>query len=206
MTISLIPPPRQRVVDAKGMMSAEWYRFLSPLARSAQLLSPGSGLEFNGNVLSIADNGVSNAHLRQGAATSVIGRSGNAVGNVADIIATGDRRVLGRQSGQLGFYDVSQVRSTDTQMMRVGWRSTTSNTSYTNTDYLIVVNASGGNVTLTLPELAQGRVLIAKKIDASANSVTVSGAQNIDGAASKSTTTQYFAFTLIGGDTEWHLV
>jgi hypothetical protein len=90
-------------------------------------------------------------------------------------------------------------------MMRVGVRSVTADTSYANTDLLIVADASGGNVTLTLPALVQGRMVIAKKIDASANSVTVSGGANIDGAASKSTTAQYATFTLIGGATEWHI-
>jgi hypothetical protein len=205
MALNRIPPPRQALVDNKGVMAPPWYRFLAPLAQSANILEAGSGLVFNGNVLSIDTNGVSSAQLRQGAATSVIGRAGNTTGNVADIVAVGDRRVLGRQGGQLGFFDSAQVRSIDTQMMRVGWRSVTSNDAYTNTDYLIVADATAGNITLTLPTLAQGRMIIAKKIDASANSVTLSGGANIDGAGSKATTTQYASFTLIGGATEWHI-
>jgi hypothetical protein len=51
----------------------------------------------------LADNAVTDAKLRTGAATSVIGRSANTVGNVADIVASTDGQVLHRTGGTLQF-------------------------------------------------------------------------------------------------------
>ncbi len=51
----------------------------------------------------LADNAITDAKLRTGAATSVIGRSANTVGNVADIVASVDGQVLHRASGALQF-------------------------------------------------------------------------------------------------------
>ncbi|MGY0830279.1 beta strand repeat-containing protein [Azospirillum argentinense] len=61
----------------------------------------GSGT--GGFATSIANNAVSNAKLRQGAATSVIGRAANSAGNVADIAATADNTFLARRGGLLTF-------------------------------------------------------------------------------------------------------
>jgi hypothetical protein len=51
----------------------------------------------------LADNAVTDSKLRTGAATSVIGRSANTVGNVADIVASVDGQVLHRTGGTLQF-------------------------------------------------------------------------------------------------------
>ena len=55
----------------------------------------------------VATNGISNTNLRQGAALSVIGRSANSTGNVADISASADGDVLRVSGTTLGFGDVS---------------------------------------------------------------------------------------------------
>jgi hypothetical protein len=62
-------------------------------------------------VAGIAANGIGNTQLRQGGATSVIGRAANSTGNVADIAASGDNQVLARTSGALGFTDTPTVTS-----------------------------------------------------------------------------------------------
>jgi hypothetical protein len=51
----------------------------------------------------VAANGITNAKLRQGAATSIMGRSANSVGNVADIAASADGQILVRQAAALTF-------------------------------------------------------------------------------------------------------
>ena len=51
----------------------------------------------------IGANKVLDTMLRQGSATSVIGRSANSAGNVADIAASADGQVLRRAGGVLGF-------------------------------------------------------------------------------------------------------
>lgn len=57
----------------------------------------------------IANNAVTDAKLRQGAATTVIGRSANSLGNVADIAAASDGQILRRAAGVLGFGTVPQA-------------------------------------------------------------------------------------------------
>jgi hypothetical protein len=54
-------------------------------------------------VTAIGANKVLDTMLRQGAATSVIGRSANSTGNVADIAATADGQIFRRVGGTLGF-------------------------------------------------------------------------------------------------------
>lgn len=76
------------------------------------------------------------------------------------------------------------------------------------TDEVILANAVSASMSVVLPELekARGRWLYVKKIDASANAVTIDGfsTETIDGAATRTTTTQYDHFVLFAGDTEWH--
>ena len=57
----------------------------------------------------IADNAVTNAKIRQGAALSVIGVTGNATANVADIAAASDGHVLRRSGTSIGFGTVAQA-------------------------------------------------------------------------------------------------
>ena len=97
-------------------------------AGSIEELTVGGGIEFTGTggiqtsaftgdvtksaggtALSIANNAVTDAALRQSAGTSVLGRSAGTTGNVADITAAADDRVLSRASGVLAFTQVSNA-------------------------------------------------------------------------------------------------
>jgi hypothetical protein len=74
-----------------------------PTARTLSTTAPlagGGDLSAN-RTLSINANGISDALLRQGAATSVIGRSAGTIGNVADIAATADGQFFRRVAGAL---------------------------------------------------------------------------------------------------------
>lgn len=68
------------------------------------LLRNGTALEF-GQVAAagITDNAVTDAKLRQSAGLSVIGRSANSTGNVADITAGTDGHILRRSGTAIGF-------------------------------------------------------------------------------------------------------
>lgn len=57
----------------------------------------------SGTVLTIDANVVSDSKLRQGGGLSVIGRSANSTGNVADITAANDNEVLRRSGTAVGF-------------------------------------------------------------------------------------------------------
>ncbi len=77
-------------------------------------------------------------------------------------------------------------------------------------DYTLLVDASGGAVTVNLPAAASsaGRILVVKKIDAVANAVTLdgNGAETIDGAATVATSTQWVAFTIQCNGTAWFVI
>jgi hypothetical protein len=76
------------------------------------------------------------------------------------------------------------------------------------TDEVIIADATSASMSIVLPELskARGRWLYVKKIDATANAVTIDGfdSETIDGTATLTTTTQYDSWTLFAGDSEWH--
>ncbi|TXH52196.1 MAG: hypothetical protein E6Q97_16650 [Desulfurellales bacterium] len=71
--------------------------------RAALGLTPAGGLEQTGSNVQIADNGVTNAKLRDSAGVSVIGRAANSTGDPADITAASDGLVLRRTSSVVGF-------------------------------------------------------------------------------------------------------
>jgi hypothetical protein len=65
----------------------------------------------NSAATTIANNAVSDAKLRQGGALSVIGRSANSTGNVADISAASDNQILRRSGTTLGFGSIDLAQS-----------------------------------------------------------------------------------------------
>ena len=95
-----------------------------------------------------------------------------------------------------------------TPTMRI--RTVTASGNVNPLDSLIRVDATGGAVTLTLETAVgcDGRMHSFKLIDASANGMTAdgNGSETIDGAATKSTTTQYASFTLVSNGVSWDVV
>jgi hypothetical protein len=75
------------------------------------------------------------------------------------------------------------------------------------TDEVILVNASGGAVTVNLPAAASfsGRVLAIKKTDSSANVVTIDGnaSETIEGALTRKLTFQYDRIQIASDGTNW---
>lgn len=94
------------------------------------------------------------------------------------------------------------------QSVKFSVRNTTLSVNVSTEDYLITADATGGAVTVTLPPVSSGRVIVVKKLDASVNNVIVdgNGAETIDGAANKALTTQYASIMVMSGATEWHVI
>lgn len=71
--------------------------------------------------------------------------------------------------------------------------TTRSNYTATEDDYTILVNATSAAVTINLPRTSRGRIYVVKKIDASANAVTIDAnqSQTIDGATTLVLASQY---------------
>jgi hypothetical protein len=75
------------------------------------------------------------------------------------------------------------------------------------TDYVVLVNATAGAVTYTLPAASSSanRILIVQKIDASTNAITIvrAGSDTINGATSQTISSQYGALMLQSNGTSW---
>lgn len=89
--------------------------------------------------------------------------------------------------------------------------SVTADTTLGALHYTVLVDATAGDVVITLPTAASafsggvGRVYNVKKTDVSVNTVTVDGdaAETIDGAATQVLTDQYQAMTIQSDGTSW---
>ena len=83
-------------------------------------------------------------------------------------------------------------------------------------DTVLLVNASGGNITITLPDSAEvavaknemGKLFYIKKVDASANTVTIDpySTQTIDGAGTYVINTQYDSVTIVSDGSNYHIL
>lgn len=87
--------------------------------------------------------------------------------------------------------------------------SVTGDITISGDDYgFFLVDASGGAVAVTLPSAAAnaGRCFSVKKIDATANTVTVAGAETIDGGPDAVISTPYTCLTFMSDGVEWWIV
>lgn len=89
------------------------------------------------------------------------------------------------------------------------WEHTavSANTTLNDAHYVVTVDATGGARTITLPTAVGilGKVYVVKKIDSSANTVTVDGnaAETIDGAATVPLTLQWSSVIIQSNGTNW---
>lgn len=111
---------------------------------------PGSGSQ----AATIAANAVTDAKFRQSAALSVVGRSANSTGNVADISAGADYNILRRSGTSIGFgsVDLSQSGAVGTSILGVA-NGGTGQSSYTN-GQILIGNTTGN--TLAKATLTEG--------------------------------------------------
>ena len=86
----------------------------------------------------------------------------------------------------------------------------TANYTLTTTDFTVLGNASGGAITLTLPTAVgvSGQIYTLKKIDSSANVVTIAttSAQTIDGQSSYSLSLQYAGVQVQSNNSNWVII
>jgi len=121
---------------------------------------------------------------------------------------------LGGTATSIGNLTLSNVTITSGSIsnIAIGAAITTKNTAYTATasDETILANVSAGAFAITLPTAvgATGKTYCIKKIDSSANAVTVNttSAQTIDGATSRLLTNQYDAIQVQGDGSNWFII
>jgi len=89
-------------------------------------------------------------------------------------------------------------------------RTTAITTTTMATDSIILADATSGALTIDLLTAVgrTGRVYGVKKIDASANAVTVdpAGGETIDGATTKVLSTQYASVTFVSNNANWFII
>ena len=121
---------------------------------------------------------------------------------------------LGGTATSIGNLTLSNVTITSGSISNVaiGAAITTKSAAYTATatDETVLANVSAGAFAITLPTAvgATGKTYIVKKIDSSANSVTVNttSSQTIDGATSRLLTNQYDAIQVQGDGSNWFII
>lgn len=143
------------------------------------LRESGSGLGF-GTVATggLANNAVTNAKLRQSAALTVVGRSANSTGNVADIAAGTDYHVLRRVSSGLGFgmLDPQYLNHVGCGLYNSSGAVTIANATYTalpwdaeSWDTTTLHDNSTNNTRITIPSGHGGKYLFTGRVAFDAN-------------------------------------
>ena len=89
-------------------------------------------------------------------------------------------------------------------------RTANTTTNVTTSDHTILGNAAGGAMTANLPTAASasGHQFTIKKIDSSANAVTIDGdgSETIDGATTVAITLQWESVTVQSNGTAWYIL
>lgn len=98
----------------------------------------------------------------------------------------------------------------DGSVMSAQYRNVTTTGNVVSGDYLIVANAAGGAITMTLPPaaLVPGRIYAFKRINSGANAVVIdpSGAETIDGAATYTLSAQWNSVTIMNNGIAWFII
>jgi hypothetical protein len=98
----------------------------------------------------------------------------------------------------------------DGSVMSAQYRNVTTTGNVVSGDYLIVADAAGGAITMTLPPaaLVPGRIYTFKRINSGANAVVIdpSGAETIDGAATYTLSAQWNSVTIMNNGIAWFII
>lgn len=155
----------------------------------------------------VADYAVVIGHSAKGSALNVVAVGANANADADDSVAIGESVTTSR---------VNEVRVGDERHVHalaggIELETATVTAAYTidatNKQTVVLGDATSAAFNVTLPAAASGRTVIVKKIDASANAVTVVPASGtIDGAANHALATQYDAVRLVSDGTNWFVI
>ena len=93
---------------------------------------------------------------------------------------------------------------------RGAYRSVTTSGNVVSGDYLIIADATGGAITMTLPPaaLVPGRIYVFKRINSGANAVVIdpNASETIDGAATYTLSAQWNSVTIMSNGTAWFII
>jgi hypothetical protein len=124
-------------------------------------------------------------------------------------------RLLDRFDGRLDGHDtdiadlVSDVTSIATGAALRMYTETVTAASHTAAaEPVILCNCASNAITVNLPAAAQGKFYFIKKIDATANAVTIdgNGGETIDGAATQTLSYQWSAAMVVSDGSNWYIL
>ena len=105
---------------------------------------------------------------------------------------------------------VASFSAVSTSGLSAGYVAKTAAYTATSTDYTIAASASGGAFSVTLPTSVgiTGKVYVVKKMDSTANVVTVAttSSQTIDGATTRALSLQYDGITVQADGANWIII
>lgn len=207
-----ILPPNTALVDTRGRITTEWYRYLTQLQSS---VNGADGSFEDAAILSgDSDGDFFDASSLDDAAMMSPG--------FLVIDAHDDLRTLcscgldfEENLSPVPTFGLTQEEA-DARYVSPGASATFSvrtvmaTASLLSGDYTMLCDATGGAIVINLPAAATstGRIANIKKIDASANAVTIdpNGAELIDGAATIATTTQWDNYTIQSNGIAWYVL
>ena len=164
----------------------------------------------NAHTLGLNTNGAVNVNGGYGTSGQVIISAGSGANAAWGTLASGNISGLGTMATQNA--NAVVITGGSISNVAIGAAITTKSAAYTATanDETILANVSAGAFAITLPTAvgATGKTYIVKKIDSSANSVTVNttSSQTIDGATSRLLTNQYDAIQVQGDGSNWFII
>lgn len=103
----------------------------------------------------------------------------------------------------------AQIQTSKLTQYKVNVTTKTSAYTIGTSDVVVLADATSGAFTLTLPTATSGYTYYIKKIDSSANAITVAtspNTQTIDGATTHSLSTQYASLTIVSDGSNWYVI
>ena len=207
------------------------YANISTALRTQALTGYLYGNANTGNVTAattIPNSGLTNASTTLGNATLTLGSTTTAVGNltlnnanITSVAATFPNSFLANSTATLGNTTVTlgstttsvgnlTINNSSVNGFNAGITTKTANYTVVLTDNTVLANVSAGNITITLPTAvgATGRIYSIKKVDSSANVVTIAttASQTIDGTTTKVLSYQYDGFQLQTDGANWFII
>lgn len=222
---SVILPPNTPILTRGGNLAAEWYRYFCTIQRDISsgetetanaLLSATAG--FMGDFSTASEDALLSPSFLQDDAQDIFPPVSVERVNLDDapglVEQTGFDTFTKRGIGVAASTDVLTRADGDARYTggssSLNIRTIAATGAPASDDYTLLCNAASGAITVNLPAAASSakRALVIKKIDASANAITIdpNGAEVIDGAATLALSAQWQSAMIHCNGTAWYVI
>lgn len=205
------------VVDGVGNIGSTTLQISDLYLKSSGKVSWAGGVTYLTSTSTVFDLFVASVSTFRSSATQLLllpsGINTVAFQAVASyfLVATVFRAAISNDLGYLQFVSgAANLRIYTNGNVRSFFINSSANRTLDHTDDTVFADATGGAIVYAIPNAATytGGTFTIKKIDASANTVTLtrSGANTIDGATSQVLTLQYESITIRSNGTNWFII